>query len=157
MEPKTSTPGRRYQALIDLLRLSDSIWNAGQYFFRRWDLSSSQFNLLNLCNGAEKELTQMEISRELLMHRSNVTGLVDRLEKKGLVRRIRGKADRRTFAIVLTEKGKQLMSRILPEYHESTDKVFGNVSGSDLEIFSEVLKRVNRKVDELTETMKAEK
>ena len=76
----------RYRALLQLLRTSDTVWNASGAFFSRWELGPSQFNVLNLLYG-RKGLSQTELSRELIMHRSNVTGLVDRLEVRALVQR----------------------------------------------------------------------
>ena len=75
-----SASSLRYRALLQLLRTSDTVWNASRLFFARWDLGPSQFNVLNLLHGVAG-LSQTELSRELIMHRSNVTGLVDRLEQ----------------------------------------------------------------------------
>src|ERR1035438_1816121 len=75
-----SHPG--YQALMELLRTADTLWNASRVFFERWDLSPSQFNVLNLLHLNPEGLSQTDLSRQLIMHRSNLTGLVDRLEKQ---------------------------------------------------------------------------
>ena len=48
------------------------------------------------------------------MHRSNLTGLVDRLEKRGLVARREVAADRRAYSVVLTAAGARLLRDILP-------------------------------------------
>ena len=37
-----------YRVLMELLRTADTVWNASRVFFERWDLSPSQFNVLNL-------------------------------------------------------------------------------------------------------------
>src|SRR5215470_12401630 len=100
---------RRYQALIQLLRTADTIWNASRLFFERWDLSPSQFNVLNLLYSERFGLSQAELSRQLIMHRSNVTGLVDRLEHRRLVARRDVAADRRAYRVVLTPAGKRLV------------------------------------------------
>jgi len=77
----------RYNALLQLLRTADSILDASRTFFAPWDLSPSQFNVLNLLYGLPEGVSQTDVGRQLIVHRSNVTGLVDRLEKRGLVRR----------------------------------------------------------------------
>ena len=48
MKGDSSTSGPRYQALIELLRTAENLWNASRVFFARWELSPSQFNVLNL-------------------------------------------------------------------------------------------------------------
>ena len=87
MKGQSARPGPRYQALIELLRTAETLWNASRVFFARWDLSPSQFNVLNLLYEQPGGCTQIELSRQLIMHRSNVTGLVDRLEARGLLQR----------------------------------------------------------------------
>ena len=94
---KPPLPGPRYQALLQLLRTAEALWNASRNFFARWDLSPSQFNVLNLLYDQPEGCTQIDLSRSLIMHRSNVTGLVDRLETRGLVRRHDSAHDRRAY------------------------------------------------------------
>lgn len=94
---------------MQLLRTAETLWNSSRILFDRWDLSPAQFNLLNLLVEAADGLTQSDLSRELLTHRSNITGLVDRLERRGLVARRDQVGDRRAWRIVLTPAGRRLM------------------------------------------------
>jgi len=114
----------RYRALMELLRTSDTVWNVSRTFFERWKLSPSQFNVLNLLHSTPDGLSQTELGRQLIMHRSNLTGLVDRLEKRGLVQRKEVAADRRAYRVVLTETGNRLMDEILPLYYQGASRVW---------------------------------
>jgi DNA-binding MarR family transcriptional regulator len=58
------------------------------------------------------------------MHRSNLTGLVDRLEKRGLVARREVAADRRAYSVVLTDAGARLLREILPRYYAEAARVW---------------------------------
>ncbi len=113
-----------YRALMELLRTADTVWNASRVFFERWDLSPSQFNVLNLLHLNPDGLSQTDLSRQLIMHRSNLTGLVDRLEKRGLVARREVAADRRAYSVVLTAAGIRLLREILPRYYEEAARVW---------------------------------
>ena len=113
-----------YQALMELLRTADTVWNASRVFFEQWDLSPSQFNVLNLLHLNPDGLSQTDLSRQLIMHRSNLTGLVDRLEKRGLVARREVAADRRAYSVVLTAAGTRLLRDILPRYYEDAARVW---------------------------------
>jgi MarR family 2-MHQ and catechol resistance regulon transcriptional repressor len=113
-----------YRALMELLRAADTVWNASRMFFERWDLSPSQFNVLNLLHLTPDGLSQTELSRQLIMHRSNLTGLVDRLEKRGLVARREVAADRRAYSVVLTAAGIRLLRDILPRYYAEAARVW---------------------------------
>ncbi|MEW6157103.1 MAG: MarR family transcriptional regulator [Verrucomicrobiota bacterium] len=120
-------PGPRYEALLQLLRTAESLWNASRVFFARWELSPSQFNLLNLLRARPDGLSQTELSRALIMHRSNVTGLIDRLEDRGLVARRDSPDDRRAYRVVLTAAGRKLLESILPEYYQAAEQVWGGL------------------------------
>jgi DNA-binding MarR family transcriptional regulator len=113
-----------YRALMELLRTADTLWNASRAFFERWGLSPSQFNVLNLLHLNPDGLSQTDLSRQLIMHRSNLTGLVDRLEKRGLVARREVAADRRAYSVVLTAAGTRLLREILPRYYEEAARVW---------------------------------
>jgi DNA-binding MarR family transcriptional regulator len=113
-----------YRALMELLRAADTVWDASRAFFERWDLSPSQFNVLNLLHLNPDGLSQTDLSRQLIMHRSNLTGLVDRLEKRGLVARREVAADRRAYSVVLTVAGTRLLREVLPRYYEEAARVW---------------------------------
>ncbi len=113
----------RYRALMQLLRTADTVWDASRLFFARWDLSPSQFNVLNLLRLFPDGLSQTELSRQLIMHRSNVTGLVDRLAKRGLLERKDVAADRRAYRVVLTHAGVKLIKEVLPLYYKGAMRV----------------------------------
>lgn len=125
--PDREIPSVRYQALIQLLRTAEDLWNASRVFFSRWDLSPSQFNVLNLLRRRPEGLSQSELSRLLIMHRSNATGLVDRLESRGLVRREDDSTDRRAYRVVLASAGLALMEEIYPHYYAAADRVWAEI------------------------------
>ncbi len=127
MKPKPVQPGPRYATLIQLLRTADTLWNASRSLFAHWELSPSQFNVLNLLNDQPAGLTQTELSRHLLMHRSNLTGMVDRLEQRGLVIRRDNPGDRRTYCVQLTHAGQQIMGEVLPFYYQAAEAVWGHL------------------------------
>jgi MarR family transcriptional regulator, organic hydroperoxide resistance regulator len=82
-----------------------------------FDLSSAQGDLL--CSLQPKEPTPMvSLARILHCHDSNVTGLVDRLEQRGLIERRGDPKDRRVKLIALTKEGEALRSRLLERLSE---------------------------------------
>jgi len=127
MKRKTSSPGPRYAALIQLLRTAEELWNASRVFFAHWDLSPSQFNLLNVLTDFPDGCTQSDLSRQLIMHRSNVTGLVDRLEERRLVARKENASDRRAWLVVLTPAAHKLLAEIYPHYYAAAEEVWGKL------------------------------
>lgn len=122
---KRTGPGPRYAALLALLRAAEVVWQASHVLFRRWKLSPSQFNILNLLGDRPDGLTQTELGRALIMHRSNVTGLVDRLEDRGLLARHESAGDRRAWHVCLTPAGARLLAEIQPHYFAAAEHVWG--------------------------------
>ncbi len=127
MSAEQTTSNTRYQALLQLLRTADTLWNASRVFFAHWDLGPSQFNVLNLLGDQPDGLSQVDLGRLLIMHRSNVTGLVDRLEKRGLVARKEVAEDRRAYRVVLTPSGQDLLNEVLPKFHQLAEAVWDQV------------------------------
>ena len=149
-------PGPRYVALLQLLRTADTIWNSSRVFFGRWDLSPAQFNLLNLLTGPGDGLTQSELSRELLTHRSNITGLVDRLEARGLVARHEEAGDRRAWRVVLTAAGRRLMDEVLPHYFRAAERVWEGVPARRAAEVGEALRQVATNTEQAAARLAAE-
>lgn len=127
MSKTTAVAGPRYEALMQLLRTAETLWNSSRVFFAKWDISTSQFNVLNVLRDQPEGLTQIELSRLLIMHRSNVTGLVDRLESRGLIQRKENPNDRRAYRVVLTPAGTRLIQKILPAYYAAAEEIWGDL------------------------------
>jgi DNA-binding MarR family transcriptional regulator len=142
MRTKSGEADSRYRALIELLRTADTLWDASRVFFARWDLSPSQFNILNLLRLSPDGLSQSDLSRELLTHRSNVTGLIDRLEQRGLVTRNDAAGDRRAYSLALTPAGSALLRQILPGYFKNATAVWGGISDRRAEELAACLRQI---------------
>ena len=90
--------------------------------YGRFSLSASSFNLLMLLKHGEdsERMTQQEIGKRLVVSPSDMTGLIDRLERRGLVLRIPGR-DRRENLLRITPAGSKLLDEVWP-HHEATLK-----------------------------------
>jgi len=83
---------------------------------RRQNLTSAQFNVLLLLQAAGADGLRMgEIGRKLVVTKSNVTGLIDRLERNGLVTRVSPR-DRRATVVRLTDAGAKALGRARPHH-----------------------------------------
>jgi DNA-binding MarR family transcriptional regulator len=77
---------------------------------RAWDLSVAQFDVLAQV-GAQEGIIQQELAQRLLVTQGAVTQLLDKLERRGLIRRC---PDGRLKRLVLTEEGRRLRDRVVP-------------------------------------------
>jgi MarR family 2-MHQ and catechol resistance regulon transcriptional repressor len=140
---------------MDLLRTAETIWNASRVFFARWEISPSQFNVLNLLRLNPAGLSQTDLSRELIMHRSNVTGLVDRLEKRGFVERKEVAQDRRAYRVVLTLSGSQLLSEILTPYFAGSEHVWDGFADRRVTELTNDLQKVAANAERISAGLKS--
>ncbi len=84
------------EALLNLLRTSDRFQTSMTRLFRKYGLTPSQYNVLRILRGEGKPLPCLEIADRLIAEVPGITGLLDRLEAAGLIRRERSKEDRRS-------------------------------------------------------------
>ncbi|MCL5098834.1 MAG: MarR family transcriptional regulator [Candidatus Omnitrophica bacterium] len=152
MSLELDKPGPRYAALMELLRTAESLWKGSRLFFAKWELGPSQFNVLNLLFDRTEGLSQVELSRQLIMHRSNMTGLVDRLEARGLVQRRAVPGDRRAHRVVLTSDGSRLLREILPCFYEAAEEVWGNLPIDQVNRLVAELKRIGGNAERMAAT-----
>lgn len=91
------------------------------------------------------------------MHRSNVTGLVDRLEKRGLLARHDVAADRRAYRVVLTETGEQILREILPLYEKGTATLLDHVPARRAAAMADDLESIAARASAVAEELRNQK
>lgn len=109
----------------DIVATADLFLRESTRLFRPHGLTAAQFNVLNILAGpgAAEGLSQRELADALVVDRSNVTGLVDRMETAGWVRRADDPADRRVYRVKLTAAGRKLQERVAPGYADVVRQV----------------------------------
>lgn len=98
------------EALLNLQRTADHIQIAFTRLFREYGITSQQYNVLRILRGAGEPLPILEIGDRMVTVVPAITGLIDRLEKQGLVRRSRSEEDRRVVTVTILGKGLQLLT-----------------------------------------------
>ena len=80
-----------------------------------------------------------QISHGLMLENPTVTGLIDRLEKSGYVKRTDHPNDRRVYLVYLTEKGRKVANKALPIVKNLNEQIKGGYSKEEIENFKKVL------------------
>jgi DNA-binding MarR family transcriptional regulator len=113
----SATPGARDTAFRELIRTFGLLERLMQPYFVRFGISGAQWGVLRNLHRSESAgeaaLRLTELSRRLLVRPPSVTGLVDRLERLGLVRRRAAEDDLRAKHVALTDDGRRLVERVL--------------------------------------------
>ena len=87
------------------------VWAIMREEIEPYDLTPPQFGLLSFL-WHQDGLTQVELSEKAQIDRSTIGGLIDRLERNGLLERRQHPQDRRAYKIFLTELGKSMESTL---------------------------------------------
>ena len=117
------------EALLSLIKTSSMILRLSDRFFARYGTTDIQFNILMILKNSPQEgLSQQELSERLVVTKSNVVGLVDRMEKQEFVKRKAHPTDRRFNQIVITAKGKKLVEKVEMHYYREVERLMSGIS-----------------------------
>ena len=104
------------EAVINLLRTGALVGNEIGRVLRRHGLTPATFNVLMILEGAAGALCPSDIGDRLLVTRGTVTGLLDSLERAGLIVREPDPEDRRMLRIAMTAKARALLRKVWVEH-----------------------------------------
>jgi MarR family 2-MHQ and catechol resistance regulon transcriptional repressor len=113
------------EVIYNIARAYTIIDNYISKFLETYNLSPAKFNILLMVKhvGKDKGIPQQEISKLLLVTTSNMTRMIDKLEKDEYVERLHQEGDRRVNLIKITRKGSDLLNAIWPHYKEKIDSL----------------------------------
>jgi MarR family 2-MHQ and catechol resistance regulon transcriptional repressor len=129
---------------IKLIRATESLISKTSLNLSRYNITLSQFGILDAIYHLGP-LTQKSLGEKILKSGGNITHVVDNLERRTLVKRHRGKSDRRNFEIHLTKKGEKLITKVLPEQVKMIKNELGILSQEESEIFQKLCKKIGMK------------
>lgn len=108
-------------------------------------MTFSQWSILRAL-GKFGPMPMSRLSEHMLVAPANITGLVDRLEKKGYVERKREERDRRLFMIELTENGQRIQEAITKQFQAYVRRVFSSLSDKEREVLLRLLSQVRSNI-----------
>src|SRR5262245_20749828 len=130
------------EGILNLLVAGAALNEQFDALYARFGLTSGGFNVLRILYGQPEGHPRGEIGQRMVNRAPDVTRLIDRLERRGLVRRVRDKADRRLSLTQITTKGVALMERIEPAIQEYRAKLAPRLSGGEWKKVSELCERI---------------
>lgn len=124
---------REAEALLNVLRTADAMNQRLAEALKPFGLTPSQYNVLRILRGAGAEGSRCgEIAERLVAHDPDVTRLLDRLERAGLVTRARDAADRRVVRTTITAGGLAVLRRADGPVDAVATAHFGPLGGREL-------------------------
>jgi len=133
------------KTVINIIYTSNWISEQNKKIFEREDITSQQFNILRILRGAGKPLSTLQIRQRMLDKMSDTSRIVDRLVKKGLVKKVICKSDRRLVDVSISDKGMDLLQK-LDHASDEMDSILNKLTVEEAIVLNGLLDKI-RSVD----------
>ena len=137
------------EAVLNIYHTASQLKQASTRFFSKYGLTDVQYNLLVLLmeqSGDAPGLSQVELSEMMLVNRANITMLVDRMEKAGLVSRIDHPVDRRIKTVIPTEEGRKRYMEADSAYMERIKQITSVIPKEELKKLIKNLEQIRKMI-----------
>ena len=125
-----------------LYRALDGVMPVYRDLFTRHDLTEQQWRVLRVV-WRNSNVTSATLAEITLLTAPSLVGIIDRLEKKELVTRVRSVDDRRQIYVIATAKGRCLQAEILPELEAIQAELRDRVSEKEWDAMERILEKIS--------------
>src|SRR5476651_2346054 len=132
-----------HDLLVAMLLVQNLMERRSDAFFQPFGLTGAQFNILNLLAVNEGRMDQAALVELLLVGKSSISIVLNRMVRDGLIQREEHPKDRRQVVLILTPKGRALWRKISPRYEVSVEKIFGSLPATRRKPFLNDLKALH--------------
>ncbi|MFB9904911.1 MarR family winged helix-turn-helix transcriptional regulator [Allokutzneria oryzae] len=132
-----------------LSRVSTRISAELKRTFAEHDLDTASFDVLATLrrNGPQRCLTPAELMRSAMVTSGAITQRLDRLQARGLITRTPSESDGRVVLVALTEDGRALIDRALPDHVDTEHRVLSGLTSAEREQLAELLRKLLESFD----------
>jgi DNA-binding MarR family transcriptional regulator len=145
--PVTISIGSRHfdsleqEVYLALWRTYDRLRSLEDEMFVKFDLTAQQYNVLRLLQADHPQpVATLRLVKRLISRAPDITRMLDKLETRGLISRLRSTVDRRTVHVNITAAGLSLLETIDPELADCHDRQLGHLAPAQLKALSGLLK-----------------
>ncbi len=132
----------KQKAVINIIYTYNWITEQMRHFLEAEDLTQQQYNILRILRGSSPEpLSTLQIRERMLDKMSDTSRIVDRLVLKGLASKKPSKADKRLVDVMITEKGKRLLSK-LDHKNVQMDNILKELNDKELKTLNKLLDKM---------------
>lgn len=131
-----------HKLVLNLIYTGNWIQIDSLRFFKKYGLSSQQYNILRILRGQHPNPVNLGLIQERMLDKnSNASRLVDKLKLKKLVERKESKVDRRQIDLTITEKGLELLKEIDPEV-DKLESSYGKLTDEEAKQLNDLLDKL---------------
>lgn len=124
---------------LDLIRTAELLSRPLSLLLKSEDLSAAQYNVLRILRGAPEGITCGEIGNRMISRDPDITRLLDRLEKRGLIYRARDARDRRVVLTRISDDGLALLARLDEPVRAKHRELLGHLGPERLHALTDLL------------------
>jgi DNA-binding MarR family transcriptional regulator len=136
------------EAFLNLQRTAEALARVGTETLKAYGITGTQYNVLRILRGAEPNgLPCTEIGERMVTRDPDVTRLLDRLDRQGLVTRERSAEDRRVVTTRITSKGLELLASLDEPMSAMHQRQLAHMSDGELESLIDALQTARANVD----------
>jgi len=131
------------QTFIALQKTADAVGQQAEQLLKANGLTGAQYNVLRILRGSEPDgLACGDIAERMISHDPDMTRLLDRMEKHGLITRQRQTVDRRVVKTRITSKGLDFLRRLDQPIRDLHKRQFSHISGARLKGLMALLEEI---------------
>lgn len=127
----------------ELVRAYQAFATYSERHVRQLGLTPPQFDVIATLGNTEG-MSMKEVAERTLVTKGTLTGIIDRLEEKHLVRREVPEDNRRSFTLVLTPKGQQVFETVFPAHMTYLKQRFDRLNQSELKQLHDLLSKLRQ-------------
>ena len=144
-KPQRPPASLEERIFLALLKAADALGQEAEQLTRTANLTGTQYNVLRILRGAGPEgLACRGIGERMITHDPDITRLLDRMEKNGLITRERQKDDRRVVKTRITPRGLDLLKPLDQPMRDLHKRQFRHMAGARLKTLFELLEEIRR-------------
>ncbi len=129
------------EAMLNIWRTNDQFQNRFVKLFRRHGLTPSQYNILRILRGEGSPLPCLEIASRMIQVVPAITGLLDRLERDGMIQRCRDQKDRRVVYVEITPEAVNRLAELDQPVLELHQQLLGHLSQTEMQTLISLLEK----------------
>ena len=144
MTPANTTTYCALNTYTKLMRAAESVTGRVNRYMAAANLTISQFGVLEALHH-KGPLCQRDIATKILKSTGNITMVIDNLEKRELVQRVRGSEDRRYLSVHLTDTGARLIEQVFARVESAIVAEMASLTGEEQTLLGQLCKKLGLK------------
>jgi DNA-binding MarR family transcriptional regulator len=141
-------PSDSYSLLDGLLRVSQTARLRFNEWLAHFELNDGRYAVLTALASAEDSgCSQAELADRLGQSESNISTLIERMQRHGLVDRLRSEADRRKRVLLITVMGRSALANVDAERNTWSARMFSGIPAGDLQTLAVLLRKLGHRFE----------